>query len=120
MELTAQFMGALENSLVTTLASITDLKVETDHFAISDYHFDMYYKVTVPRADVAKALQRLEASSKDGTFSTIVSKDLGTPVSIIGFSHISYLDQPAFTPTSIPREDAGNDKTRKYNRSFHT
>lgn len=120
MELTAQLFSALANSLISTLASITDVKVVTDHFVIADYHSDVCYTVTLPRADVEKALQRLQDSSKDGTFSTLVSDDLGTPVSVEGFFYISYLDQPAFAPTSIPREDAGNDKTRKYNRSFHT
>ena len=118
MELTADFMDALKNSVIS-IASITDLNIETDHFALSDYHFDMYYTVTVPRADVAKVLQRLEDSIQDDTLSTVVSNELGTPVNMTGFFRIIDLDQPTFAPALIPREDAGDGQTRKYNRSFH-
>lgn len=120
MELTADFMDALKNS-ITSIASTTDLKIETDHFALSDpdKHFDMYYMVTVPRAELANVLQRLEDSIQDDTLSTIVSNELGTPVNMTGNFRVLDLYEPTYAPASIPREDAGDGQTRKYNRSFH-
>ena len=109
MELTEEFINVLKKA-VTSIASSNDTAIEVNKARFSDSFSDIFYTVTLPRAESKIALQRLEASIRNDSLSTLISNALGTPVSITGTFSLLDLDQPTVAPTPGAKAVIGDDK----------